>query len=89
MWEAMLALFFLTVISNMLIVFKCCSHLFLFISRHALSVGGICSGKHGVGCGKRVLLVEEMGEEGVALLQRLKESLGPNLIMNPGKVLNL
>ena len=62
---------------------------FLFISRCALSVGGTCSGEHGVGCGKRVLLVEEMGEEGVALLQRLKEALDPNLIMNPGKVLNL
>ena len=62
---------------------------FLFISRHALSVGGTCSVEHGVGCGKRVLLVEEMGEEGVALLQRVKEYLDPNLIMNPGNVLNL
>ena len=50
-------------------------------------VGGTCTGEHGIGCGKRELLMEEMGDEGIELMKRLKRTLDPQLIMNPGKVL--
>ena len=58
-------------------------------SRRALSVGGTCTGEHGVGCGKKELVVEEMGDSGVQLLRQLKLSLDPNLILNPGKVIDI
>ena len=55
--------------------------------RLAIEAGGTCTGEHGIGRGKRELLVEEMGEVGVALMMKLKQTLDPHLIMNPGKVL--
>ena len=33
-----------------------------FFSRCALSVGGTCTGEHGVGCGEKELVIEEMGD---------------------------
>ncbi len=53
----------------------------------AIAAGGTCTGEHGIGRGKRELLTEEVGEVGVALMTKLKQSLDPHLIMNPGKVL--
>ena len=61
-----------------------CGHFY----RRALAVGGTCTGEHGVGCGKKQLLQEEMGPEGMQLLKHLKTSLDPNLILNPGKVVD-
>ena len=61
----------------------------LSLCRRAVAVGGTCTGEHGVGRGKRELLVEEAGQEGVALMMKLKLALDPLLIMNPGKVLKL
>ena len=55
--------------------------------RRALAAGGTCTGEHGVGQGKRELLCEEVGQEGVALMMKLKLALDPHQIMNPGKVL--
>ncbi|XP_014680851.1 PREDICTED: probable D-lactate dehydrogenase, mitochondrial [Priapulus caudatus] len=57
------------------------------VAKRALSVGGTCTGEHGVGLGKQKLLLEEIGEEGVRLQWQLKRMLDPNYIMNPGKVL--
>ncbi len=52
-------------------------------------MGGTCTGEHGIGCGKKELLIEEMGAEGMLLLRHLKRSLDPNLILNPGKVVDV
>ncbi|KAL3062112.1 hypothetical protein OYC64_010092 [Pagothenia borchgrevinki] len=57
------------------------------LARRALALDGTCTGEHGVGLGKRALLCEEVGPEAVKVMQRLKDSLDPKNLMNPGKVL--
>jgi len=61
--------------------------LLLLCFRRALSMNGTCTGEHGVGLGKRHLLMEEFGSEGLQVMQMLKDSLDPKGIMNPGKVI--
>lgn len=53
---------------------------------HALSVGGTCTGEHGIGIGKKSALVREHGAEAVQLMKRLKTSFDPDGILNPGKI---
>uniref|UniRef100_A0A672TE90 D-lactate dehydrogenase (cytochrome) n=1 Tax=Strigops habroptila TaxID=2489341 RepID=A0A672TE90_STRHB len=55
--------------------------------RRALAAGGTCTGEHGVGLGKRALLLEELGQEGLDTLRCIKAALDPHNLMNPGKVL--
>lgn len=55
--------------------------------RRALAAGGTCTGEHGVGLGKRGLLQEELGQEGLDTLRSIKAALDPLNLMNPGKVL--
>jgi D-lactate dehydrogenase (cytochrome) len=52
----------------------------------ALSLGGSCSGEHGVGQGKREFLEREHGAETLAVMRQIKAALDPRGIMNPGKV---
>lgn len=55
----------------------------------ALALDGTSTGEHGVGIGKQKYLVQEHGEVAVALMRRLKATLDPSGILNPGKVLGL
>ncbi|KAM9228487.1 putative D-lactate dehydrogenase, mitochondrial [Leptosomus discolor] len=57
------------------------------LGRRALAAGGTCTGEHGVGLGKQELLLEELGQEGLDTLRRIKAALDPHNLMNPGKVL--
>lgn len=52
----------------------------------ALDLNGTCTGEHGIGIGKRELLVKEIGEVGLGVMRQLKNSLDPRGILNPGKV---
>ncbi len=56
------------------------------IVARALSLGGSCSGEHGVGIGKREFLEREHGAETLAVMRSIKTALDPRGIMNPGKI---
>lgn len=58
------------------------------IATKALSVGGTCTGEHGVGLGK-VDLLEEESPSAVNLMRRIKRALDPENLMNPGKVIRV
>ena len=51
----------------------------------ALSLGGTCTGEHGVGMGKIKFLYDEHGEA-VSLMRAIKRAIDPENIMNPGKI---
>jgi D-lactate dehydrogenase (cytochrome) len=55
------------------------------IVEHALSLGGTCTGEHGIGIGKRGYLVQEHGDT-LDLMRGIKQVLDPNGILNPGKI---
>uniref|UniRef100_A0A8C6Z3E9 D-lactate dehydrogenase (cytochrome) n=1 Tax=Nothoprocta perdicaria TaxID=30464 RepID=A0A8C6Z3E9_NOTPE len=57
------------------------------LGRRALALDGTCTGEHGIGLGKRELLREEVGEQGLATMRQIKATLDPKNLMNPGKVL--
>jgi D-lactate dehydrogenase (cytochrome) len=59
----------------------------LRLAEHAIRLGGTCTGEHGVGMGKRELLLAQYGPEGVALMRTLKQALDPDDLLNPGKIL--
>ncbi len=56
------------------------------IVARALSLGGSCSGEHGVGIGKREFLEQEHGAEALAVMRSVKQALDPRGILNPGKI---
>jgi len=56
------------------------------IVAHALSLGGTCTGEHGIGLGKKVKLLDECGQEVVSLMESIKRVWDPKGILNPGKI---
>jgi glycolate oxidase len=51
-----------------------------------VDLGGTISGEHGIGVDKMPFLKLEIGKAGYEVMRRLKDSLDPNGIMNPGKM---
>ena len=56
------------------------------IFKAALDFGGTLSGEHGIGVAKMKYLGDELGQSGVDLMSVLKESLDPDFLLNPGKM---
>lgn len=52
----------------------------------ALSVGGTCTGEHGIGIGKREKLIAELGSDVVEVMATLKSALDPKNLLNPDKI---
>ncbi|XP_064473709.1 probable D-lactate dehydrogenase, mitochondrial [Ornithodoros turicata] len=56
------------------------------ISDRALRLDGTCSAEHGIGLGKKDLLLRQVGKDGLELMRSIKKSFDPKNIMNPGKI---
>lgn len=52
----------------------------------ALSMGGTCTGEHGVGLHKMGFLLAEAGEGAIDMMRTIKQALDPDDILNPGKI---
>ncbi|MFD1848801.1 FAD-binding oxidoreductase [Oceanobacillus bengalensis] len=52
----------------------------------AIELGGTLSGEHGIGTLKAPFMEMELGEVGLDMMKRIKESWDPNNILNPGKI---
>jgi D-lactate dehydrogenase (cytochrome) len=57
------------------------------IVQDALSVGGTCTGEHGVGMHKIQFMLQEHGADAIECMRAIKEVFDPNTILNPGKIL--
>lgn len=56
------------------------------IFQAAIELGGTLSGEHGIGTLKAPFMEMELGEVGLDMMKRIKESWDPNNILNPGKI---
>ena len=57
-----------------------------WLNELAISMGGTCTGEHGVGQGKRAYLPRELGQA-TDVMVAIKAAIDPKGIMNPGKIL--
>eukprot|EP01039_Chlorochromonas_danica_P003462 gene3462-3792_t len=58
------------------------------MATRAIEMGGTCTGEHGIGTGKKHLLKKEFSENTIQLMQKIKTTLDPHNLLNPGKVLD-
>jgi glycolate oxidase len=59
------------------------------IFSEAVRLGGTITGEHGVGLAKLRFLEKAAGEPAIDMMRRIKESIDPNAVLNPGKIFSL
>ncbi|MFL5627938.1 MAG: FAD-binding oxidoreductase [Ktedonobacteraceae bacterium] len=52
----------------------------------AIDCGGTLSGEHGIGLLKKEFLEQDLGQDAVQAMKKIKLALDPNNILNPGKI---
>jgi D-lactate dehydrogenase (cytochrome) len=57
------------------------------VAQRSLAMEGTCTGEHGIGEGKKHLLVPEHGQGAVDVMRLIKRALDPDNLMNPGKII--
>ncbi len=57
------------------------------ILKMCIDMGGSITGEHGVGLEKRAFLKEMYGEDDTQFMHRLRDSVDPQRLANPGKML--
>ena len=55
----------------------------------AIDIEGTISGEHGIGLEKKPFLKNQIGSEGIALLQNIKRTFDPLNLLNPGKMFDM
>jgi glycolate oxidase len=56
------------------------------IVKRTLELGGTITGEHGVGLAKKPWLRQQMGDASFGLMRRIKQTLDPHNVLNPGKI---
>ncbi|HCA78117.1 MAG TPA: glycolate oxidase subunit GlcD [Bacteroidetes bacterium] len=59
------------------------------IFSEAVRFGGTITGEHGVGLAKLRFLEKAVGEPAIEMMRRIKASIDPNAVLNPGKIFSL
>lgn len=62
---------------------------FDFIFNEAIKLGGTITGEHGTGLAKKHFLEQLTGAPAVEMMKKIKSSIDPNNILNPGKIFSL
>ena len=62
---------------------------FDFIFNEAIKLGGTITGEHGTGLAKKPFLEAVVGPTGIDMMQKIKASIDPNGVINPGKVFSM
>jgi glycolate oxidase len=55
----------------------------------AIDLEGTISGEHGIGLEKKPFLKDQIGGEGIRLLQNIKKTFDPLNLLNPGKMFDM
>lgn len=61
----------------------------LEVERLGIEMDGTITGEHGIGLEKRDRLIDELGEDSVDTMRRVKLALDPLGLLNPEKVVRL
>ncbi|CAF1475446.1 unnamed protein product [Rotaria sordida] len=59
------------------------------LAKEALRMNGTITGEHGIGVGKKQLLIDEFGLHGINTMKIIKKALDPLNILNPGKIIDI